>query len=325
VQDVELDVDMSILPIVQVEIERLMPGFSLRLAGTSEANIELLCAADREPPPILVHRHSNRVIDGTHRLMAARRRGLETILARYYDGSEADAFVLAVRANVTKGLALPLRDRKVAAARILGSHGQWSNRRIAATCGLSDKTVAAIRAQIDQPTESAPERIGVDGRARPVDRSGRRALVARLIGEDPSASLRQIAVRAGVSPETVRSVRAGVRSTNADPAPAAVPQPAASDPDPDPRQRLARLAKDPALRSTEAGRLLLRLLSAYPVLERETVELVGAAPQHTLASLSSLAAAHAEAWHALADQVAWRMRQLNVPKVNVPTGHIAVT
>jgi hypothetical protein len=81
-----------------------------------------------------------------HRLLAARRRGQETIAARYVDGDEASAFVLAVSANVAHGLPLPLRDRKVAAARILGSHAHWSNRRIALAAGLSDKTVAAIRA-----------------------------------------------------------------------------------------------------------------------------------------------------------------------------------
>ena len=57
--------------------------------------------------PILVRRCTNQVIDGVHRLIAARRRGQETIALRYFDGDEASAFVLAVSMNVAHGR-LPL-------------------------------------------------------------------------------------------------------------------------------------------------------------------------------------------------------------------------
>ena len=81
------------------------------------------------------------------------------------DGSEADAFVRAVQANIKHGLPLSLRDRKAAAARIVYSHPWWSNRAIASVTGLSPKTVAGIRRSTG---ESAPGdvRVGRDGRAR---------------------------------------------------------------------------------------------------------------------------------------------------------------
>lgn len=308
------ELDISVLPIGEVATDMVLPGFSPRLDGQSEANVELLCATGRALPPILLHRPTNRVIDGMHRLLAARRRGQETIAARYVDGDEASAFVLAVSANVAHGLPLPLRDRKVAAARILGSHAHWSNRRIALAAGLSDKTVAAIRARIDpRGPAGAGRRVGLDERARPVDGGGRRSEVARLLAQEPGSSLRRIAARAGVSPETVRSVKAalGRETENGTSVMPPVPQRRAGGGGVlrDPRRWLHLLVQDPALRSSDTGRLLLRLLSAYPVLVREADRLVGAVPPHALADLHRLAAAHAEAWRELADRAAARVNQ----------------
>jgi hypothetical protein len=55
-------------------------------------------------PPLLVDRRSMRVIDGMHRLMAALLKKRETIDVEFFDGSYADAFLLAVEANVAHGL-----------------------------------------------------------------------------------------------------------------------------------------------------------------------------------------------------------------------------
>ncbi|MFD0433138.1 ParB N-terminal domain-containing protein, partial [Streptomyces chartreusis] len=93
-------------------------------------------------PPIIVHRDSMRVIDGLHRLRAAQLRGHSTIAVTFYDGTEADAFVLAVESNVRHGLPLSLPDRKRAAVRIIATHPQWSDRKIASVTGISPATVA---------------------------------------------------------------------------------------------------------------------------------------------------------------------------------------
>jgi hypothetical protein len=52
-------------------------------------------------------------------LCAARLRGADKIKARFFDGDEASAFVLAVRLNFTHRLPLALTDRKAAADRII--------------------------------------------------------------------------------------------------------------------------------------------------------------------------------------------------------------
>ncbi len=81
-----------------------------------------------------------RVIDGTHRLRAAILNGHEEIGVLFFDGTDDDAFVAAVRANVVHGLPLALADREAAATRIIKSHPQWSDRAIAEAAGLAAQT-----------------------------------------------------------------------------------------------------------------------------------------------------------------------------------------
>lgn len=315
----DTDFDVSVLPITVVAADTLLPGFSPRLGGQDERIVSILAELDRPLPPIVVHRPTSQVIDGMHRLLAARRRGQETIAARFFDGSEASAFVLAVSSNSAHGLPLTLKDRKVAAWRILGTHGHWSDRRIAALTGLSDKTVAAIRVRGGSggPPDEIP-RLGLDGKSRRP--GGRRAEVARELARDPGASLRQIAARVGVSPETVRAVKAahagtGSQGRAAPGASAAVAAAAtlarpgpAPEPESDPRRRLQALAKDPALRSTDDGRLLLRLLvGTYSLLDQEADRLVDCVPGHELDNLRGLALAQADAWRVLARLAAARI------------------
>ncbi|WP_368858328.1 ParB/RepB/Spo0J family partition protein [Nocardia alni] len=69
-----------------------------------------MATLDETLPPIIVHRESWHVIDGVHRVRAAQLRGDSTILARLFDGGEADAFVLAVTSNTRHGLPLSSAD-----------------------------------------------------------------------------------------------------------------------------------------------------------------------------------------------------------------------
>jgi hypothetical protein len=304
----ELELKTRDLPIVDVAIDALLPGFSPRLAGQSEENIKLLSELDQPLPPLLVHRQTNRVIDGMHRLLAARRRGRDTISVRYYDGDESSAFVLAVSANVAHGLPLPLKDRKVAAGRIVRSHGHWSDRRIAAVTGVSDKTVAVIRRQNVPRGSAHPDlRVGQDGRMRALDAESRRIEVARLLAEESGSSLRRVAERAGVSPETVRAVKADMARVAA--GTGVRRQSVVRRVDSDPRRCLHVLANDPSLRSTDTGRLLLRILSTFPVLEREADQLVDGVPAHDLVYMQRLALAHADVWRRLAERAALRAHE----------------
>ncbi|MET9296416.1 ParB/RepB/Spo0J family partition protein [Streptomyces sp. NPDC003077] len=192
----------------RLPVAALLPSDSPRHQTESPEYARLLADTGAELPPIIVHRATMRIVDGTHRVHAARLRGQAEIDARFFEGAAEDAFVLAVESNVRHGLPLSLPERTAAAVRILRSHPQWSDRAIASATGLSAKTVAAQRQKTGRGPAGMSARIGRDGRARPLSSAEGRRLAGRLIVEFPEASLRVIARMAGISPGTVRDVRA---------------------------------------------------------------------------------------------------------------------
>ncbi len=204
-----------------VPVSRLRPADSPRSTVEDVHHARTLAQSGAVLPPIIVHRPSMRVMDGTHRLRALTERGEEWIRVRFFDGSEQDAFLIAVRENTRHGLPLPLHDRAAAAVRLIGSHGHLSDRAIGEAAGLSPKTVGAIRRSAQEAAPQHAGRVGRDGRHRPLNSAQGRMLAGRLITEMPSASLRQIARLAGVSPGTVRDVRARIARGD-DPLPPAV-------------------------------------------------------------------------------------------------------
>ncbi|PPK68801.1 Homeodomain-like domain-containing protein [Actinokineospora auranticolor] len=254
-----------------------------------------------------------RVVDGLHRLKVARVRGDRTIAARFVDGTESDAFVLAVEANIRHGLPLSLADRKRAAAQIMGTHPQWSDRRVASATGISAGTVADLRRRGGEGGNEA--RIGRDGRIRPVDSTERRKQAADLIRSDPGLSLRQVAKQVGISPETVRDVRGrlergesptpdGNRALRPKPHPLTWPEPdlgRAVD-----RERLAvleRLKADPALRLNEVGRILLRMLAMHSMDGQEWERILRGVPPHLYGVVAAFARDHARVWAGFADHL----------------------
>jgi hypothetical protein len=304
-----------------VPIAALQPSDSPRLDGEDGAHVRVLAQSAEDLPPILVHRRTNRVIDGMHRLEAAALRGDETIRVQYFDGDDADAFVLAVRANVTHGLPLTMADRRAAARRIVGSYPQWSDRAIARTTGLSSKTVGGIRATAGNPRLHT--RIGWDGRTRPLDCTEGRLRASALMREKPTASMRQIAAEADISLGTVRDVRDRLargddpvprqRGKHVEPAPPpppdvvgppdAVGPPEAVGPGPEQHAELLRqLKKDPSLRFSELGRTLIRLLSMTALDDRERRQLQDTVPEHCRPIVADLACACATMWRELATQ-----------------------
>jgi ParB-like chromosome segregation protein Spo0J len=196
--------------IAKIRCDLLQVTDSPRLTGENSEHIQVLMESPDEFPPILVHKPTMRVIDGMHRLAATRLRGDEEIKVQFFSGTEEEIFVISVQENIAHGLPLSLADRKAAAARIVRSHPEWSDRRIASAAGLSHKTIGTIRAApqgaSDENTQSHARR-GHDGRLRPLNCSEGRRLAAELLEDNPTASLRTVARKAGISPGTARDVR----------------------------------------------------------------------------------------------------------------------
>jgi ParB-like chromosome segregation protein Spo0J len=304
--------------VVRVAVCQLLPADSPRLAGEDEQHVRMLAGLASSLPPITVHRSTMRVIDGMHRLRAAELRGDETIDVRFFSGSDREAFVLAVRTNVTHGLPLSLSDRTAAASRILTAYPQWSDRAIGSVTGIAASTVAAIRRQTVTDDGPSAGRIGLDGRVRPRDSSQARRLAGDLIAENPAASLREIARGANISLSTARDVRQRLnrgespvrpsRRAQQDtaqnekqddrnqPRPAAAGQPAPHSPDVNGEVLLRGLRSDPSLRFSEVGRALLRLLDLHALDQDRWEQLVDSVPAHCTELVAVLARGCADRW-----------------------------
>jgi ParB-like chromosome segregation protein Spo0J len=302
-----------------VPVGSLLGGLSPRLQGEDAAHIQLLAQVETPLPPILVQRATMRVIDGMHRLRAAQLRGRATIDVRFFDGGDAEALVVAVRANAEHGLPLALADRLAAGERIIALRPWQSDRWIAGVTGLAPATVGAIRRRSRAGEEPAGTRIGRDGRERPVDIAARRRAAADAIRQHPDASLRVIARMTGLSPGTVRDVRQrvlrgdgpllppGQQRERAAPGREAAPdrtaagrrhgqgrhgQVVARD-----RGALLRnLRQDPSLRLTERGRRLLEFLAARTAGPGGLDDLVSGVPDHCAHAVARLARQCAADW-----------------------------
>ncbi|TXC99755.1 ParB N-terminal domain-containing protein [Streptomyces sp. ISID311] len=299
---------------------------SPRLSGLNDEHARLLADSDAALPPILVNRRTMRVVDGAHRLLAAKLRGQESIDVDFCDCDNDEAFVLAVEKNVMHGLPLSRAERTAATERILGAYPEWSDRAIAAVVGLSHKTVGSIRRRFSKDSEPVTHRRGRDGRLRPVDGAATRARVSSLLADRQGASLREIAREAGVSPDTVRNVRDDSRRAEALTAsePRGVPSPdrerreapkrssaciRIQAPGLANRSALMRsLRSDPSLRFSESGRVLLRLLDAYALDPDDWARISRDAPAHRAADIAQLARECGRIWQNFAAAVEQRQR-----------------
>lgn len=287
----------------KVPISSLLSADSPRLRGVDKGHVARLAEIGRELPPILVHRKNMRVIDGMHRLRAAMHLGFNEIEVEFFDGSDEEAFIRSVEINTAHGLPLSLLERKAAAARILSMDPEISDRATAKITGLSAKTVGAIRSRSSEEIPQLNRRRGHDGRLRPVNGTAGRQLAAELIKKNPEASLRQIALDAGVSLGTVHSVREQLRAYESG---AVIPshQPAAGrarDLAVDSKDNLLpKLRRDPSLQLNEHGRELLRWLDCHAIRQDDWSQLAAAVPKRWMMAVAEIARQSAVAWSGLA-------------------------
>ncbi|WP_194835047.1 ParB/RepB/Spo0J family partition protein [Nocardia sp. XZ_19_369] len=289
----------SSIPVEEVPTELLSLGRSPRIeAGTSADHVRLLAEAESPLPAIIVHRATMRVIDGAHRLQAARAQGRPTIAVKYFDGTDDDAFALAVQANVSHGLPLSLAERKAAARRLVASHPQWSDRLIASVIGLSHKTVGVERRRSGGECTRLNSRVGRDGKVHRLTVSDGRKVAVEIIKNNPAASLREISREAGISVGTAKNVRDRLSRPGYLAAPQVQSAPVEVT---SPQELILRtLRNDPALKFNDKGKVLLRRLALsftdIRALQRHAAE----APGHTRLALAKLARANARSWLELA-------------------------
>jgi len=297
-----------------VDVDLLRKGLSPRLDGIDTTHVRHLAGLPEELPPLVVHQATMRVMDGLHRLAAARSRGERLVPVVYFEGSYDEAFVVAVRLNAVHGRALRPKDRTAAVRRILSTHPHCSDRSIAAMCGVAPRTVARLRQESADDRQRLTTRIGRDGRRHPLSAQEGRRAAERIMREEPEVSLREVARRAGVSVGTALDVRRrllvaapevpghtgtgmplGQRQwTAGTPGHAAAPRL---------HEQLEWLAREPALRYTDQGRALLRLLSTTLTFLDSSGPMAKAVPNHCRRSLQAVARACARGWLDFAERL----------------------
>jgi hypothetical protein len=208
---------------------------------------------------------------------------------------------------------------------------------ISTVAGIAPNTVASVRVlcatEGRRPSDQDAHldtRVGRDGRRRPRNSGERRELVAKLIQANPGLSLREIAQQAGVSPETVRSVRSAGLEAGAFGDERVGPDiraPSAA------RQRQGResaslnyrksslsfLRADPAFRSTDSGRALLQLLAFPELVVRYGPVLLAQIPPHCLDGVAKAAAECAAEWNKFAARIEATQSQAACPQSDEQT------
>jgi ParB-like chromosome segregation protein Spo0J len=256
-----------------------------------------------------------RVIDGMHRLHAAKLKGAETIPARFFDGDEDAAFVLAVESNVRHGLPLSLADRKRSALRLILAQPERSDRSVAAITGLAHKTVGTIRRRAAGEIPHLPKRIGRDGRSYPLHSVDGRRRASEMISNDPDVAIREVAQEAGISLSTAKDVRQRMRRGD-DPLPpnlrnSRIPVQRAGGRE----QFAARMAAvrglllDPSLRLTDLGRTLLRWLDTHHSAKEKWEQLADTVPEHCLDLVVEVAHGCVRDWQQFAARLERRARE----------------
>jgi ParB-like chromosome segregation protein Spo0J len=320
------------LPVFRLPMSSLGPGFFLRQVGTDASHVQLLAdaASSGELPAILVQKSSLRVVDGMHRIAAAKLRGEDSINARFVDCSDDEAFLLAVKSNTLHGLPLSRADRVAGAQRILEGHGDWSDRAVAAATGLSAKTIASLRHHSEGEVRELDKRLGRDGKWRPVRGTEGRKRVAEYLTARPDASMREVAREADVSLGTVHDVRARLRrgldptTVGRRPSQDRAANGSATDTGRDgssPRNGTGlhtrrpcslapswpeispKLANDPTIRYTENGRKFVRWMATRIMSQGEWKEFVEAVPAHWTKDISLVAESVSAAWLEFADRL----------------------
>ncbi|KOV71436.1 hypothetical protein ADL00_07660 [Streptomyces sp. AS58] len=297
-----------------VPIDSLIPADSPRMKGIDQGHVDILNEVEARLPPIVVHRPTWRVVDGMHRLDAARRRGDTTIDAYLLDVPEHELFAISVRLNTAHGMPLSYAERVAAAGRLLRENPEMSDRYVAVVAGLSARTVARVRRSTgEDPHLNA--RIGMDGKVHPRGVAQGRERAGRMLTERPDASLREVARAAGISLGTAHDVKMRLLRGE-DPMPnggrsMAVEQQSRQNPARAPRdalplptaELLKRLRRDPALRSTESGRVVLRLLAMHDLDTSAWTSIVMNLPTHCTDAVAMLARQSALRWTQFADQL----------------------
>ena len=235
---------MSTGEIVELPVQRITPGPKVRAERIDIDHARRLIPVLDACPPIKVRQVGDgfQLVDGQHRLSAAKFDNRATVRGVVLALTDAEAFVEAVKSNHGHGLPLTLPERTTAAKEMLRLDPEWSDRVIAEVCALSPSTIGDLRPTVHSGQLDG-KRTEADGKRRPAskaDQQAQRKLIAELLTEHPDWSLNRVALEAKASTMTVASVRTEMQQSkespgvgSGGPSPVEPPAPAGDAPDDD--------------------------------------------------------------------------------------------
>lgn len=163
----------SVAERLQIHLIRTDGGTQPRAGIVEEKVVEYaeMMAAGTEMDPLLVYFDGSAywLVDGFHRLAAARRSDFDTISCEVRQGTQADAQWASYSVNAKHGLPRTNDDKRRAVIAAFGhpKSAGMSDRALAAHCGVSDRFVAIVRREVPNCERFAVEkRTGLDGKAR---------------------------------------------------------------------------------------------------------------------------------------------------------------
>ena len=160
--------------VVDVDVDELelCPEYQLR-EKLETWKVEEYGAVFERLPPVLVGKVDGHLylLDGWHRVAAARSVGREKVAALIIETDAATAFSLAIRGNAMHGLPLRTKEKKAAARGMLVRFPERSDRWIAEDSGLSHPTVTGLRGELEAGGKICHlgYSVGQDGKRYPCD------------------------------------------------------------------------------------------------------------------------------------------------------------
>jgi hypothetical protein len=286
-----------------ISVADVSVGYSPRHTKVDLDHVAALADVVDRLPPVIVDERTMTVIDGVHRLAAYRSLGRGVIPALLFKGSDMEALVIAIQANIQHGKPLSRSERQEAARALLRSCPDRSDRWVGEVCGVSHSTVAVLRRSVSEA--EAKVRTGRDGRRRPVDPTLGQAAVARVMAENPTASIRQAAGAAGVAPSTVQRLAAGLVRADSPPL-ANVTIDVRNNAT---LRRSEPLVADPALHSSPEGAEALTWLATTAVSVEDLHAHLGSLPLSRVYEVADECRRRARTWAQMADALEARVRR----------------
>ncbi len=193
-----------------------------RQRGVDQEVVEYYATIFKEViwPPVMADRATRKLLDGWHRVEAAKRAGVYTIAVQWVDAKEEDLFPLAVKFNLAHGVHLSKEERLKAIIRMMREG--WTHERVAEFLGCSMGLVASAEKADDLRGKLKVH--DLPGAALPMETLAEVAKLDYIFHEEIAELACDVEAKPGDVRRTVRAIKKGdiesdeeIRRTMTDP------------------------------------------------------------------------------------------------------------